>query len=241
MVSSHPVFNPFFRFYLFFAADGSMAKSEQENAGGSSPFLLMIMLMLAVTVGMRFMFPPTKDSASGDKQPGVGRELVDLQLQPLTGNGLAISKASLKGKVTLVNFWGTWCPPCREEFPELAELHNSFKDKPGFQFLSVSCSSDGEGEETGIATSTAAFMKSQKADFPTYRDAWQKSRTFVGQSIEQQGFAYPTTILVDGNGIIQGFWSGYVPTYIRDMHSKIEIELNRAEEKSEPAKNEPTK
>ncbi|MFY9529923.1 MAG: TlpA disulfide reductase family protein [Candidatus Acidiferrales bacterium] len=51
-------------------------------------------------------------------------------------NGNIISTAALKGKVVLINFWATWCPPCREEIPELIELQSEYKDQ--LQIVGVS-------------------------------------------------------------------------------------------------------
>ncbi len=56
---------------------------------------------------------------------------------PKMGGG-EVSTDSFKGKVTFVNFWATWCPPCVEEMPSMRRLHQKMKDHPGFQFLAVS-------------------------------------------------------------------------------------------------------
>ena len=55
-------------------------------------------------------------------------------------NGRSVSTAQLKGKVVLVNFWATWCPPCREEIPELVSLQEKYKD--GLQIIGVSMDED---------------------------------------------------------------------------------------------------
>jgi thiol-disulfide isomerase/thioredoxin len=56
------------------------------------------------------------------------------QLQDVTGN--AIDFKDLKGKVVLINFWATWCPPCIAEMPNLQKLHDAYKDKVVFLFVS---------------------------------------------------------------------------------------------------------
>ncbi len=68
------------------------------------------------------------------KHPAIGLPLVSLSLDPLTGNGKALDKSSLAGKVTLINLWGTWCPPCRIEFPHLAVLESKLKGENEFFF-----------------------------------------------------------------------------------------------------------
>jgi peroxiredoxin len=63
------------------------------------------------------------------------RQLVDFTLTDLAGKKWNLK--SLRGKVVLVNFWATWCPPCRKEMPDLQALYNRFKDQ-GFVILAIS-------------------------------------------------------------------------------------------------------
>lgn len=63
------------------------------------------------------------------------RKKVNFSLTDITGKTWTL--ASLKGKVVLVNFWATWCPPCRKEMPDLQILQDRFKEK-GFVILSIS-------------------------------------------------------------------------------------------------------
>ncbi len=59
----------------------------------------------------------------------------EFSLKDLQGN--ALSLASYKGKVLILNFWATWCPPCRREIPDFIEAYKEFKDK-GLEILGVS-------------------------------------------------------------------------------------------------------
>jgi peroxiredoxin len=63
------------------------------------------------------------------------RQLIDFTLTDLSGTKWNLK--SLRGKVVLVNFWATWCPPCRKEMPDLQSLYNRFKDQ-GFVILAIS-------------------------------------------------------------------------------------------------------
>ncbi|WP_197489760.1 peroxiredoxin family protein [Rossellomorea aquimaris] len=58
--------------------------------------------------------------------PNVGDQAIDFKLETLSGNEITLS--SLKGKKVILNFWATWCPPCREEMPILEELYKKHKD-----------------------------------------------------------------------------------------------------------------
>jgi peroxiredoxin len=70
----------------------------------------------------------------------------------------------LRGKVVLVNFWATWCPPCRKEMPDLETLYERFKDK-GFVVLGIS---DEEVAKVG------PFVSERKVSFPILLDPGRK-------------------------------------------------------------------
>ena len=72
----------------------------------------------------------------------IGQTDIVMLLTPHILRAPDISEADLKGKVTLVNFWGPWCPACAIEFPHLVELEEHFRGDPNFQFLSISTNAD---------------------------------------------------------------------------------------------------
>lgn len=72
-------------------------------------------------------------------------------------NGNTISTASLKGKVVFINFWATWCPPCRAEMPSLNALYNKLKNDDNFVFLFIN-----EDEDAGKAK---RFLQSNHFSF----------------------------------------------------------------------------
>ena len=66
----------------------------------------------------------------------VGKSVPKISLVSLdTGD----ESLTLSGKITLLNFWGTWCPPCRQELPGLARLASRLTNEPRFQLIAVSC------------------------------------------------------------------------------------------------------
>jgi peroxiredoxin len=79
--------------------------------------------------------PDFRTAAAELAQIDAARAKADFTLTDLKGNEWTLS--SLKGKVVLVNFWATWCPPCRKEMPDLNTLYNRFKDQ-GFVILAMS-------------------------------------------------------------------------------------------------------
>ena len=90
------------------------------------------------------------------------RQKADFTLSDLQGKSWHL--ADLKGKVVLVNFWATWCPPCRKEMPDLQALYDKYKDQ-GFVVLSIS------DEEV---TKVAPFIAERKITYPVLLDPGRK-------------------------------------------------------------------
>src|SRR6202140_367706 len=104
---------------------------------------------------------------------------------PLTLARKSEHLSDLKGKVVVLNFWATWCPPCVAETPSLNRLEK-YIDSRGGTGLGVSIDEDGAAYEK--------FLKDQSVVFPTYRDATKKSAADYGTSI------YPETYIIDTHG-----------------------------------------
>jgi thiol-disulfide isomerase/thioredoxin len=142
--------------------------------------------------------------------------LPDLRLEPLTGGSPAVSLADLKGKVTLLNFWGTWCPPCRQEMPHLAALGQQYRDRHDFQLLAVSCGPPaGDEDRESLREATQSFVDSLDTPLPTYTDPDFYTRQKIDAAVGLSG--YPTTLLLDRQGAIRRVWEGYVPGTEREM------------------------
>jgi peroxiredoxin len=90
------------------------------------------------------------------------RQQIDFTLTDLGGNSWTLKQ--LRGKVVLVNFWATWCPPCRKEMPDLQALYNRFKDQ-GFVILAIS---DEEAEKV------KPFLAERNITYPVMLDPGRK-------------------------------------------------------------------
>ena len=154
--------------------------------------------------------------------PAVGQPLRDLRLEPLTGTGEPVTLDDVRGQVVLLNFWGTWCPPCKVEFPHVAALSETLKDQPDFRLLSVSCGNGADPDLAGLKIATQAYLQQVHSRLTTYADQSAYTRRGVALALGDNRFAYPTTILLDRQGVIRGVWLGYEDSYPDQMRQLVD-------------------
>lgn len=103
--------------------------------------------------------------------------------------GKTVSFADLRGKVVLVNFWATWCPPCRAEIPDLVALQEKYRDK--LVVLGIS------EDEDATPAQVKAFGVEQKMNYPIVMKTPELAKIFKGVT------ALPTTFVIDPEGKIR--------------------------------------
>lgn len=111
----------------------------------------------------------------------------DFSFTSLQGEYIALE--DLKGKVVVLDFWGTWCPPCVESVPELRNLHKRYSKEPSFVLIGIS--SDGD------EMAWKEFTEKNKMVWPQYRDRDRKIQNMFNVR------AFPTYILIDHEGIVR--------------------------------------
>ncbi len=126
--------------------------------------------------------------------PVRGREPFAPDFSLLTQESGMLTNASLRGKVVLFDFWGTWCPPCRVSVPTLHNLQKKYSGK-AFQLVGVSSDDDESVWRT--------FIEAQKMDWAEYIDL----SGAVLKAFEIESF--PTYIVVDKDGVIRFRQSGF--------------------------------
>ena len=132
--------------------------------------------------------------AAPDILPVAGRSAVKLgepapnfKLRDLDGHLVTLS--DLRGKVVLLNFWATWCGPCRVEMPAMEQLYRTFLRKD-FEILAVS--TDAQGEAV-----TRPFQQENRLTFPIlHDDDYRVGLTYGARSL-------PMTFMVDREGVIR--------------------------------------
>ncbi len=161
--------------------------------------LLTIFLILS-TVTVLGCSKSGDDSGSGNKAYNFTLKSVD---------GKTVSLADFKGKVVIVDFWATWCPPCRKGVPDLVDIQKEFKDKVAI--IGISLDSDQS------SNNLKPFIKSFKINYPIV----------LGDQnvVEKYGNinAIPTTFIIDQKGNIVNSYIGLTPksTFINQINSLI--------------------
>lgn len=165
---------------------------------------IFVLLFISVSVFAQEDFKSTT-------KINVGNPLPEFSLTGLDGKTL--SSIELKGKVTLINFWATWCGPCKREMPLMqSELFNKIKSK-NFVMAAIS-----RGEETEIVKK---FIELNKYTFPIYVDKETKVYSLFATKF------IPRNFVVGKEGKIIWATMGYVEKEFNEMIEVIKKELAR--------------
>jgi peroxiredoxin len=146
-----------------------------------------------LTLGLLItVFAATSLASSGLE----GQVAPDFALKSSTGQNLRLSE--YRGNVVMINFWATWCGPCRQEMPLLDELYTRY-ERVGFSLLGVNIDDD--------SRRAMQMIEDLGVSFPVLFDA----RKEVSELYEVE--AMPVTVLVDREGNIRYVHHGYKPGY----------------------------
>ena len=121
------------------------------------------------------------------KKLAIHAEPREVPAEAFDGPDGPVTLADFKGEVVVLNFWATWCAPCRKEMPALAELGKAFEGK-GARVLAVATGSNPEGAVTRFLTEIG------QPDMPVYRDPRQKLARNMGV------LGLPVTVILDAEG-----------------------------------------
>jgi len=184
---------------------------------------IILLVLVAIALGLLVWKPLGTRPNLGKNHPAVGKPFpAELTFVPLTGKGPLIQHDDLAGRVTLINFWGTWCPPCRMEFPHLIEMERERRDQPDFMMVPVSCGFGSDDTDLeSLFRGTAWYLRRRAPDLKTYADPGAITRLALTL---QLGFesSYPTTYVLDRRGIVRGTWTGFRTGDERDMAQLID-------------------
>lgn len=151
--------------------------------------------------------PGIRELVADDPQPEEGHLAPDFSLKSLDGKTVRLS--DLRGKkVVLINFWATWCPPCRFEMPTMQKIYSEKKGK-GFEILAVNIEPDANQE-------IHDFMKELRLSFPVLLDPEMKVAR------KYRVFALPVSMLIDRQGVIRLRDMGYNDWTSKESRGHVE-------------------
>ena len=136
---------------------------------------------------------------------GSGKAAQDFEIELIDGQLMNLS--SYRGKVVVLNFWGTWCPPCRAEMPALQRIWEEYKEK-GVIFLGIAIYDEGE--------EVKEFAETYGITYPLGID-------LLGQlTVAYRVTSFPTTFLIDRDGnevrrIVNPVNEGFLKIFLRGM------------------------
>ena len=206
-----------------------------------------------IAAGLFVYLPHYLNRTKGADYPTIGFPAPVFQIEPLSDNAelKPFTSFNLVGKTTLLNIWGPWCGPCRQELPHMFALSSALSKNPNFQYISVAYPPDLANGFEDERTVDGKLVLKINPDIKEQKDMFQKMAVdaaatagFSGKEIywdpngilanalfqsfpagKQRGIAFPTTILFDSNKVIRAVWVGYTPGLEKQIEAKVQEQL----------------
>ena len=238
--------------------DPNAAEQQQQTLPPPEPWykrnpamMNFVALTIAIIAAGLFVYlPHYLHRSTGADYPTIGFPSPVFQIEPLSDNAVLqpFTSFNLVGKTTLLNIWGPWCGPCRQELPHMFALSSELSKNPNFHYISVAYPPDlangFEEERTvdgklvlkinpGVNEQKDMFQKmavdaATTAGFSGKEIYWDPNGILANALFQsfpagkQRGIAFPTTILFDSNKVIRAVWVGYTLGLEKQMEAKVE-------------------
>jgi len=173
----------------------------------------------AIIIGITLMgVQAISDGVKVQRLPGIGVQAPAFSLD--TASGEPVTLADYKGQIVIVNFWASWCPPCRAEMPSMQTMHDRYKAQ-GVTVLAVNMTATESSAKQAVT-----FMANGNYTMPLALDT--QGKTMESYRIR----AYLTTVIIDQAGIVQHIFEGAVhhrtlEEAIRGMETKSKASIIR--------------
>lgn len=159
---------------------------------------LLVLTVLTAALGLWRVWAGRQRVAEQSKPAITGASQAvapDFTLPTLDGG--SVRMAELRGKVILLNFWATWCPPCEAEMPDLDALHRTYGESQGLVVLGVNLQED--------VGKVAPFVRERNLGFPILLDMDGRVTSEV-----YHVRPLPTSFIIDRQGYIRDVWNGQI-------------------------------
>lgn len=171
--------------------------SESVSTWWRSPGFWVLVALTLLTVGVAlWQWRENAGAVAAQSRPApaaVVRPAPDFRLAAPDGSVMQLS--DLAGKVVLLNFWATWCQPCRAEMPDLQALHRDYGQRHDFTVVGVNFQED--------AATVESFARSFRIAFPLLLD---RDGQVAGDRYHVR--TLPTSFIIDRDGNIRDVWTG---------------------------------
>jgi len=160
--------------------------------------LMLLLMMTLVSVGC--------GEGAGSRKPAP-----DFLLEEMSGAKISLN--NFKGKVIIIDFWATWCPPCLMSIPELVALQEKYKER-GLTIVGISVDDPGKVSDKDLA----AFMEKTRINYSVAR---VDMRVLQDYFANDNNMAIPTMFLIDRQGMIAEKKVGFAPGAVEKSIKKL--------------------
>jgi peroxiredoxin len=183
---------------------------------------LLIILVLSALSGW-FLFHKTLETSEPEINKAAPLANIDKNVLMNTSftniNGQEQSLKQWQGNIIVLNFWATWCPPCREEMPELSAMQNQYKQQ-NLVILGLS---------TDDLDTTKTFVKKAPVSYPVLAGNMQAMN--LAESLGNNRGILPYTVIVDANGTVVKTFFGRVNQQLLEKTITPLLQLSPSKEK----------
>jgi len=153
----------------------------------------------------------------------VTNDTLTIDLADIHGKRLSLDEDQYQGKVILINIWGTWCPPCREEIPHLIQIQETYRDQ-GFEIIGIDFEGQSVNDTSEMNASLRKFSDRNGINYRLALGGMGMEPDELFPEIENfQGF--PTNLYIGRDGKVRHVTFGFMKADVKKMKKKIETLL----------------